>query len=122
MRALIGNRVFGCDDCQLACPWNRFATPSREADFLPRHRLDDSPLLELFAWSAEQFSARTAGSPLRRLGHERWLRNLAVAIGNGNATAQAVQALEARRTHPSELVREHVEWALQALMRKKLAR
>ena len=122
MRPLIGNRVFGCDDCQLVCPWNSFATPSREADFLPRHRLDDSGLLELFAWGEEEFASRTAGSPLYRLGHERWLRNIAVAIGNGPATQAAMQALEGRLAHPSELVREHTDWALQTLMRKKVSR
>jgi epoxyqueuosine reductase len=122
MREAIGNRVFGCDDCQLVCPWNRFAQPAREADFLPRNGLDDPALVDLFGWSAEDFAARTAGSPLYRLGHERWLRNLAVALGNGPATPAAIAALEARRADASALVREHVEWALQALMRKKVAR
>jgi len=122
MRAPIGNRVFGCDDCQLVCPWNRFAQPSREADFLPRNGLDDGGLVDLFGWSEAQFAERMAGSPLHRLGHERWLRNLAVALGNGPATPAAIAALEARRAHPSALVREHVAWALQELMRKNVAR
>jgi epoxyqueuosine reductase len=115
MRAAIGNRVFGCDDCQLVCPWNRFAQPSRERDFLPRHRLDDSALVTLFLWSGQEFRERAAGSPLYRLGHERWLRNLAVALGNGPATPQAIDALRSRLEHPAELVREHVRWALEQL-------
>jgi len=115
LRPLIGNRVFGCDDCQLVCPWNKFASPSREADFAPRHGLEAATLVELFSWSAEDFSARAAGSPLYRIGHERWLRNLAVALGNGQPTDAALAALRARREHPAALVREHVLWALQRL-------
>ena len=125
MRAPIGNRVFGCDDCQLVCPWNRFAQPSREADFVPRHRLDDSALVELFGWSAEDFGSRAAGSPLYRLGHARWLRNLAVALGNGPATDDVLEALSQRLEHPEELVREHVRWAwgrLQDSRRKNASR
>lgn len=125
MRPLLGNRAFGCDDCQLVCPWNKFARPSCEADFLPRHGLDDSALSELFGWSEQQFLERAAGSPLYRLGHARWLRNLAVALGNGPATAAARAALQARLEHPSTLVREHVAWALarlQTLMRKNVSR
>jgi epoxyqueuosine reductase len=125
MRPLIGNRIFGCDDCQLVCPWNKFARPSREADFMPRHGLDHGTLAELFGWSEQQFLERAAGSPLYRLGHDRWLRNLAVALGNGPASATAVDALQARLEHPSVMVREHVEWALtrlQALMRKNVSR
>jgi epoxyqueuosine reductase len=115
MRPLIGNRVFGCDDCQLACPWNKFAQPSCEADFRPRNSLDDITLVELFAWTGQEFLERAAGTPLYRLGHERWLRNLAVALGNGPPGDAALAALAARRQHPSEMVREHVEWALQRL-------
>jgi len=115
MRPLIGNRVFGCDDCQLACPWNKFAQPSCEADFAPRNSLDSISLVELFAWSEPQFLERAAGTPLYRLGHERWLRNLAVALGNGPADDAAVAALSARLQHPSEMVREHINWALQRL-------
>lgn len=125
MRPLIGNRIFGCDDCQLVCPWNKFARPSCEADFMPRHGLDDSTLTALFGWSEQQFLDRAAGSPLYRLGHDRWLRNLAVALGNGPASATAVDALRARLEHPSVMVREHVAWALarlQALMRKNVSR
>jgi len=115
LRPLIGNRVFGCDDCQLVCPWNKFARPSAEPDFLPRHRLDDSDLVALFAWTAEEFLERMAGTPLHRLGHERWLRNLAVALGNGPPSDAGRAALAARAEHPSELVREHVAWAMQRL-------
>jgi epoxyqueuosine reductase len=115
MREAIGNRVFGCDDCQLVCPWNRFATPSRERDFLPRHGLDAAPLVALFRWSEEDFATRSAGSPLHRLGHVRWLRNLAVALGNGPASGEAITALQERLEHPSALVREHVRWALERL-------
>ncbi|MFC3606862.1 tRNA epoxyqueuosine(34) reductase QueG [Stutzerimonas tarimensis] len=113
LRAPIGNRVFGCDDCQVVCPWNRFARPTEQADFQPRHRLDNSELAELFRWSEEEFLSRTEGSPLRRAGYERWLRNLAVGLGNAPSTIPVLQALQARRDHPSALVREHVEWALQ---------
>lgn len=117
LRPLIGNRIFGCDDCQLACPWNRFATPSREADFAPRHGLDAATLVELFAWSRDEYEARTAGSALRRAGYERWLRNLAVAIGNAHACLGAdrdelLAALRSRRDDESAIVREHVDWAL----------
>ena len=112
LRAPIGNRVFGCDDCQIVCPWNRFARPSQQGDFQPRHGLDNSSLAELFLWSEEEFLRRTEGSPLRRAGYERWLRNLAVGLGNAPSTIPVLEALQARREYPSELVREHVEWAL----------
>ena len=113
LRPLIGNRVFGCDDCQLVCPWNRFARPSAETDFLPRHGLDNSQLATLFRWSEEEFLQRTEGSPLRRAGYQRWLRNLAVGLGNAPSTIAVIEALELRRDDPSELVREHVAWALE---------
>ena len=113
LRPLIGNRVFGCDDCQLVCPWNRFAKPTQEDDFQPRHRLDNSSLAELFMWTEDEFLARTLGSPIRRTGYERWLRNLAVGLGNAPSTIAVLEALKARLEHPSELVREHVRWALQ---------
>ncbi|EZH79175.1 hypothetical protein AU05_17655, partial [Ectopseudomonas composti] len=113
LRAPIGNRVFGCDDCQIVCPWNRFARPTEQGDFQPRHGLDNSGLAELFLWTEEEFLSRTEGSPLRRAGYERWLRNLAVGLGNAPSTIPVLQALQARREHPSELVREHVEWALE---------
>lgn len=112
LRSLIGNRVFGCDDCQLVCPWNRFAKPTNETDFLPRHGLDNSSLVELFMWSEEEFLEKSIGSPLRRTGYQCWLRNLAVALGNAPSTIPVLQALEARKDYPSELVQEHVAWAL----------
>jgi epoxyqueuosine reductase len=115
-RVAIGNRIYGCDDCQLVCPWNKFAKVSVEADFEVRHRLDDIGLVELFGWSEEEFLERTAGNPIRRIGHERWLRNIAVALGNtqGDAenTAEVLEALRSRLDHASEIVREHVAWAL----------
>jgi epoxyqueuosine reductase len=112
LRPLIGNRVFGCDDCQIVCPWNRFARPTGQSDFQPRHNLDNSELAALFMWDEATFLSNTEGSPLRRAGYERWLRNLAVGLGNAPSTIPVLQALEARRDSPSELVREHVEWAL----------
>ncbi len=112
LRPLIGNRVYGCDDCQAVCPWNSFARPSAEPDFAVRNGLDRASLVELFAWAAEEFDARMAGSPIRRIGYERWLRNLAVGLGNAPTSPQVVAALRARADHPSALVREHVSWAL----------
>ena len=112
LRPYIGNRIFGCDDCQSVCPWNKFAQPTPEPDFLPREGLDTASLTELFSWDEATYLARTAGSALRRLGHERWLRNIAVALGNATDSDTAVPALTARRHDPSPLVREHVAWAL----------
>ena len=112
LRPLIGNRIYGCDDCQLVCPWNRFAQTTPETDFLPRHTLDDISLLELFAWSETEFLKRTEGSPIRRIGYECWLRNIAVALGNAQASAKIRAALAAKQQHSSALVREHVLWAL----------
>jgi epoxyqueuosine reductase len=112
LRPLIGNRVYGCDDCQLVCPWNRFAKPSAEEDFRARNGLDRATLVELFGWTETQFNERLQGSPIRRIGYERWLRNLAVGLGNAPTSAEVVQALHARANHPSALVREHVHWAL----------
>ena len=114
LRSLIGNRVFGCDDCQIVCPWNRFARPSGEGDFQPRHQLDNAELAQLFLWDESRFLSNTEGSPLRRAGYERFLRNLAVGLGNAPSSIPVLEALKARREHPSELVREHVEWALAA--------
>lgn len=114
LRSLIGNRVFGCDDCQIVCPWNRFARPSAEGDFQPRHQLDNAELAQLFLWDESRFLSNTEGSPLRRAGYERFLRNLAVGLGNAPSSIPVLEALKARREHPSELVREHVEWALAA--------
>jgi epoxyqueuosine reductase len=114
LRPLMGNRIYGCDDCQLVCPWNKFATVAREQGFEPRHNLDTAALSDLFAWTAEEFDERLRGSPIRRIGHERWLRNIAVALGNAPAGDGVVAALRSRRHDPSPLVREHVEWALDA--------
>ena len=112
LRALIGNRVYGCDDCQLICPWNKFSQFTQEADFAVRHGLDNVSLIELFAWDKETFEARLAGSPIRRIGYEQWLRNLAVGLGNAPSSPAVIEALQARRYDSSPLVREHVEWAL----------
>jgi epoxyqueuosine reductase len=111
-RRAIGNRIYGCDDCQLACPWNKFARPSREPDFAVRHGLDRAELAALFSWDEAQFIANTRGSAIARIGHERWLRNIAVALGNAPGSQAVVAALESRAEHPSALVREHVRWAL----------
>jgi epoxyqueuosine reductase len=113
LRPLLGNRVFGCDDCQLVCPWNKFARATREDDFRPRHGLADAQLVDLFLWDEATWLARTEGSAIRRIGHERWLRNLAVALGNAPTTPAVTAALRSRRDFPSDLVREHVAWALQ---------
>ena len=112
LRALIGNRVYGCDDCQLVCPWNSFASVTGEIDFESRNGLDHAALVELFAWTAAQFDERMRGSAIRRIGYERWLRNLAVGLGNAPTSREVVAALLSRKDHPSALVREHVEWAL----------
>ena len=112
LRPAIGNRVFGCDDCQLFCPWNKFAQPTREADFMPRHGLDSADLVSLFNWDEATWRERTRGSALRRPGYTGWLRNLAVALGNAPAAPEVRDALARRTAHASELVREHVQWAL----------
>ena len=118
LRPLIGNRIYGCDDCQLYCPWNKFAQRASLPDFDPRHGLDSASLVDLFGWSEEQFLKNTEGSAIRRIGHERWLRNLAVGLGNAadspshKGDAAVVAALRARLVHPSALVVEHVAWAL----------
>ncbi len=112
-RRAIGNRVFGCDDCQLVCPWNKFAVPSSEADFAARHGLDAALLIDLFRWSETDWDAGTRGSALRRAGYEGWLRNLAVALGNAETTPEVTAALRDRIDHASEIVREHVHWALE---------
>ena len=112
LRPLLGNRVYGCDDCQLVCPWNKFARTADLPDFDVRHGLDGATLIELFAWDEAQFDERHAGSAIRRIGHERWLRNMAVALGNAPTSPEVIAALRTRADHPSELVREHVAWAI----------
>ncbi len=112
LRAPMGNRIYGCDDCQLVCPWNKFARKAVDPDFTVRNGLDDVGLAELFAWSEEEFNRRFEGSAIRRIGHERWLRNIAVALGNAPTSPTVIAALESRRDHPSPLLREHVGWAL----------
>jgi epoxyqueuosine reductase len=119
LRPGIGNRIYGCDDCQLVCPWNRFARITAEADFAPRQGLDRASLIDLFAWPEAEFLRRTEGSAIRRIGHLRWLRNIAVALGNTGRREDGgiLRALQARCSHPSELVREHSVWALRRLGR-----
>ncbi|WP_174237389.1 tRNA epoxyqueuosine(34) reductase QueG [Sulfuriferula nivalis] len=112
LRPLMGNRIYGCDDCQLICPWNRFAQTSSSADFTVRNGLDSVQLVALLAWTEAEFDQRLQGSAIRRIGHERWLRNIAVALGNAPASAEIMTALKSRAEHPSEIVREHVQWAL----------
>jgi len=111
-RRAIGNRVYGCDDCQLVCPWNKFARPTHESDFAVRHGLDRSSLVDVFAWSDADFLRNTRGSAIARVGYERWLRNVAVALGNAPTSSEVLNALEVRAEHPSALVRDHVKWAL----------
>jgi epoxyqueuosine reductase len=111
-RPMMGNRIYGCDDCQLVCPWNKFAQSTVESDYLPRHDLDSPQLLDLFAWDEALFLSRFEGSPIRRIGFESWLRNIAVALGNATSSPAIVEALQAKLDYPSDLVREHVQWAL----------
>ena len=118
MRAQLGNRVNGCDDCMAVCPWNRFARSCAESDFAPRHGLEHADLLELFAWDQETFLHRTTGSAIRRIGYQRWQRNLAVALGNGVADEETVAALRARLGDAPPLLREHIAWALQRLLKE----
>ncbi|HSS66022.1 MAG TPA: tRNA epoxyqueuosine(34) reductase QueG [Gammaproteobacteria bacterium] len=113
LRPLVGNRIFGCDDCQLVCPWNRFAVHSDNDDFSPRHDLDAPRLVDLIRWSEAEFLHKTRGSPVRRAGYEGWIRNLAVALGNAKTSPEVTSALKSRLDFPSTLVREHVSWALE---------
>jgi epoxyqueuosine reductase len=113
LRGAIGNRIYGCDDCQLVCPWNKFARTASHPDFKVRHGLDGANLTELFGWTAAQFDERMRGSAIYRIGYERWSRNLAVALGNAPGTPEVIRALAGRREDPSPLVREHVSWALE---------
>jgi len=112
-RKAIGNRIYGCDDCQLFCPWNKFAAPTAEGDFAPRHKLDSSDMTDLFEWTEEEWLKRTEGSAIRRIGYERWQRNLAIALGNAKTTPAVIDALNKGRDTQSELVAEHVAWALE---------
>ncbi|MBL8498933.1 tRNA epoxyqueuosine(34) reductase QueG [Nitrosomonas sp. JL21] len=121
LRPLIGNRVYGCDDCQLICPWNKYAKITREADFHVRNGLDDVSLIELFGWDQATFEAKLAGSAIRRIGYQQWLRNIAVGLGNAPYSTEIVQALQGRADDASELVREHVQWALQQQDQKRTA-
>lgn len=115
LRPLMGNRIYGCDDCQLICPWNKFAKFTDEKDFQPRHGLSTPDLIDLFAWTEQEFLKKTEGSAIRRIGYECWLRNIAVALGNAPKTDAIISALQSRLHHHSELVREHVQWALSVL-------
>ncbi len=112
LRPLMGNRIYGCDDCQLVCPWNKFAKTTQESDFSPRHRLDEPDLCTLFQWSETEFLEYLVGSPIRRIGYERWQRNIAIALGNAAPSRRVVAALKNASDHPSAVVREHVTWAL----------
>ncbi|MCW8964804.1 MAG: tRNA epoxyqueuosine(34) reductase QueG [Gammaproteobacteria bacterium] len=116
LRPLIGNRIYGCDDCQICCPWNRFADFTHEKDFHPRHHLDDIDLLEIFEWDEATFLSNTEGSAIRRIGHERWLRNIVVALGNCQTNQeQIVEALKSRRQGQSGMLQEHIDWAIERL-------
>ncbi|WP_429071363.1 tRNA epoxyqueuosine(34) reductase QueG [Aeromonas veronii] len=118
-RPLMGNRIYGCDDCQLICPWNRYADTSPEPDFSPRPSLHRPPLLALWCWSESDFLKQTEGSPIRRIGYQRWRRNLAVALGNGPATPEVIAALQLGLTTAEPMVAEHIEWALATLARRQ---
>jgi len=115
LRPLMGNRIFGCDDCQMVCPWNKFTEPTQEQDFSPRHQLDQQLLINLFSWSQQEFLTKTEGAAIRRAGYESWLRNIAVALGNGPATKEALNALNYRANSDSAIVREHIQWAINRL-------
>jgi epoxyqueuosine reductase len=116
LRPLMGNRIFGCDDCQLVCPWNRFAQHTQEGDFSPRHHLDDIDLIELFQWSEETFLQKTEGSAIRRTGYQGFKRNIAVALGNSKGGEKVIKLLEACLTSDdSELIKEHAQWAVEQL-------
>ena len=121
LRPLIGNRIYGCDDCQLACPWNKYAKITNENDFHVRNGLDDVSLIELFGWDQAMFETKLAGSAIRRIGYAQWLRNIAVGLGNAPFSNETIQALRARADDPSVIVREHVQWALQQQYQKRTA-
>ncbi len=113
LRSKIGNRIFGCDDCQLICPWNKYAKLTQEQDFKPRHHLENSDLVSLFLWEESEFLQKTEGSAIRRAGYLGWLRNIAIALGNAQSSTQVIAALQHRQYHASDLIRECVAWALQ---------
>ncbi|MCX7125556.1 MAG: tRNA epoxyqueuosine(34) reductase QueG, partial [Gammaproteobacteria bacterium] len=115
LRPLMGNRIYGCDDCQLFCPWNKFAKFTQEKDFQPRHNLKDADLIDLFSWTEEEFLEKTEGSAMRRAGYISWLRNIAIALGNSEKTDAVISALKSRENHASTIVQEHVVWALKQL-------
>ncbi|MBS0587801.1 MAG: tRNA epoxyqueuosine(34) reductase QueG [Proteobacteria bacterium] len=121
LRPLIGNRIYGCDDCQLVCPWNKYAKITNENDFHVRNGLDDVSLVELFGWDQAAFETKLAGSAIRRIGYQQWLRNIAVGLGNAPYSVEIVQALQARADDASDMVREHVQWALQQQDQKRIA-
>lgn len=112
LRPKMGNRIFGCDDCQLVCPWTKYAKHTEEGDFQPRHNLDDANLTELFLWDEDEFLKKTEGSPIRRTGYVNWLRNISIALGNADTSTDVIDALKQRQQHESEIVKEHVDWAL----------
>ncbi|MBD3635329.1 MAG: tRNA epoxyqueuosine(34) reductase QueG [Methylophaga sp.] len=112
LRPQMGNRIYGCDDCQLVCPWNKYAQATVESDYLPREGLDAPQLVDLFNWTEQEFLQKLEGSPIRRIGHDCWLRNIAVALGNAETSEAVIEALQQKQFHPSDLVREHVNWAL----------
>lgn len=112
-RTMIGNRIYGCDDCQLFCPWNKFARPTAEGDFAPRHDLDSADLVDLFSWTESEWLTNTEGSPIRRIGYLRWLRNIAVALGNAKPDDRVINALREKSTTDSQMLNDHVKWALE---------
>jgi len=118
LRSLMGNRIYGCDDCLLICPWNRFAKMSDELDFKPRHDLDQAQLIDLFNWTENEFLDKLQGSPIRRIGHNQWIRNIAVALGNGEPTSNALQTLKDKQNFPDANVQEHIHWAISSLQNK----
>ena len=111
-RNAIGNRIFGCDDCQLVCPWNKFSKPTTEKDFSPRYKMDNIELIDLFTWTEEEFFKNTEGSPIRRIGYDCWKRNIAIALGNADTSVEIIQVLKSELGKTSPMVREHIEWAL----------
>lgn len=117
-RSMMGNRIYGCDDCQLVCPWNKFAQVTTQSDFLPRNNLDAPMLLDLFSWTEQEFLTRLEGSPIRRIGHQSWLRNIAVALGNAQSSNEIVGALRHQRELSSDMVKEHIDWALEQQLAK----